>query len=210
MLNCNHLMLDIETLDNGPQSAVLAIGARVFTVEHGPSKGFEVFINQLAARDLGTTSQETMTWWSKQKTMEQVFSGKTAPATAVFMFKTFCEDQKVKYVWANAPSFDCVILRHLFKQVGIKFPFHYRDERCCRTLFALGRELNVDLAGAWEGKQAHLPGDDAAAQAIAASRILQAVISSPSTLAGLGSGPRLVAPSPPAPDSGKTDQHSAR
>lgn len=210
MLNENHLMLDIETLDNGPESAVLAIGARVFTVEHGPGKGFEVFIDQHKARDLGTASQETVTWWRKQKAWEQVSSGKTDPATAAHSFQMFCQEHNARYVWANAPSFDCVILRHLFRQTGLKFPFHYRDERCCRTLFAMGREIHVDLDGCWEGKQPHLPCDDATAQAMAATRILQAVLSTPSIPEGLGSAPRRVDPSQPSPGNGKTARPTAR
>lgn len=170
------LSIDIETMDTGPQAAVVAIGARLFTRD-GPSKGFECFIDQMLAGQIGTVSEETMKWWAKQDNAvrDQVFSGKLHPTDALFRLDQFLAEHKPETVWANSPSFDIVILRHLYKQCGRKFPFHYRDERDFRTLYAMGRDLQVDTISAWQDMRAHNPLDDATAQAKAGALILSRI-----------------------------------
>jgi hypothetical protein len=49
MRNQLHLMLDIETMCTSNHAAVVAIGARLFTMKDGPGKGFESFIDPGAA-----------------------------------------------------------------------------------------------------------------------------------------------------------------
>ena len=194
-------MVDIETKDSGPQAAVVAIGARLFDIK-GPGKGFEMFIDEAAASAIGTTSDDTMNWWHKQPAFDLVFAGKTQPADAAHRFIQFVEEHKPDVVWANSPSFDCVILRHMFKQLQFKFPFHYRDERDFRTMGAAGRDLGVDTAGCWEGLTAHSPLDDATAQAKAMVLCLRAVFSTPAVRSDQDSAQPLVGtlrlPSSPA------------
>lgn len=180
-----HLMLDIETMNNSSDAAVIAIGARVFTLD-GLGKGFETFIDSTKAGHIGTIGHETMAWWAAQKTRDLVFSGKIEPADAFHQFAEFCKQQKAEYIWANSPSFDCVILRHLAKQVNLKFPFHYRAERDCRTLFSIGRALEINCEDLWGNteRQGHLPLDDATTQAEVAARILKQIFSSSTAYSG--------------------------
>lgn len=188
MKTARHLMLDIETMDNGPEAAIIGIGARVFTLE-GPGKGFEVFIDPELASRIGTVGADTISWWNKQEARDLVFGGKADPADAFHSFIQFCKQQKVEFVWANAPSFDCVILRHMAKQTGQQFPFHYRNERDCRTLFALGRAANVDCQDLWENpdRRAYVALDDATRQAEVVVRILRQILNSPEAYSDLGS-----------------------
>jgi hypothetical protein len=183
-----HLMLDIETMSSAPDAAVIAIGARLFTHE-GLSKGFEVFIDTNAASHIGSVSDETMQWWSKQDVREQVFNGTCHPADAFFRFTEFVRLHKPDTIWANSPSFDVVIMRHLAKQVGLTFPFHYRDERDCRTLYWMGRELEIECEDLWNNmdRRGHMPLDDATTQAEVAARILGRIFNTPTVGSGLGS-----------------------
>jgi 3' exoribonuclease, RNase T-like len=192
MMNQKHLMLDIETMDSSPTSAVIAIGARIFTLE-GPGKGFEVFIDPGVAIHFGTVSPDTMDWWSKQPARELVFGGRTDPAAAVHKFIQFVQEHNPDTVWANSPSFDCIIMRHLCKQVQMKFPLHYRDERDVRTFLSLGRDLGVDFEGCWEGLTAHSPLDDSTAQAQAMVRVLRHLVSMQAGGSGQGSVPHPAA-----------------
>lgn len=192
MINQTHLMFDLETMDSSPTSAVVAIGARLFTAE-GPGKGFETFIDPNLAIHFGTVSPDTMDWWSKQPARELVFGGKTDPAAAVHKFIQFVQEHSPDVVWANSPSFDCIILRYLCKQVHMKFPFHYRDERDVRTMMALGRDLGVDFEGCWEGLTAHSPLDDSTAQAKAMSLVLRHLVSMKAAGSSPGSVPRRPA-----------------
>jgi 3' exoribonuclease, RNase T-like len=186
MKNQLHLMFDIETMDNGPTAAVVAIGARLFTID-GPTKGFEVFIDPASATNFGTVGIDTMNWWAKQPARELVFGGKVQSADAWHRFLMFVSEHQPETIWANSPSFDCVIGRYLADQLKLKFPFHYRDERDFRTVKAIGRDLNVDFEGCWEGMTAHSPLDDATAQAKAMTRVLRAMFNTPAVRSGQGS-----------------------
>lgn len=174
-----HLMLDIETMCTSNHAAVVAIGARLFDLRGGVGKGFEVFIDPALAAQFGEVCDDTMNWWHKQPAYELVFNGKVHPADAANRLIQFVNEYKPDTIWANSPSFDVVILRHLFKQVNMKFPFHYRDELDFRTMSRLGKDLGVPLEDCWKGLTAHSPLDDATAQAMAIHRILQAVFSKP-------------------------------
>jgi len=174
-----HLMLDLETMSTKPNAAVVAIGARLFDLRNGVGKGFEVFIDPSLATQFGETDIDTMNWWHKQPAYELVFNGKTHPADAVHRFLQFVGEHQPETVWANSPSFDIVIMRHLCQQVQLKFPFHYRDERDFRTMKALAKDLNVDLEGCWQGLTPHSPLDDATAEAMAMHRTIAAMFSKP-------------------------------
>lgn len=189
MRNQLHLMLDIETMCTSNHAAVVAIGARLFTMKDGPSKGFEAFIDPGAAAQYGEVCVDTMNWWHKQPAFDLVFGGKTQPADALHRFIMFVEEHKPDTVWANSPQFDCTIMRHMSKQLGLKFPFHYRDERDFRTMKAAAVDLQVNLDGCWEGMTAHSPLDDATAQAKAITLCMQRLLSTPATRSDQGSVP---------------------
>jgi exodeoxyribonuclease VIII len=196
-----HLMIDIETMDNKSTAAVIAIGARTFTVEGGPGKGFEVFIDPDKAAEYGTISSETMKWWGKQNSQQQAFAGKVHPSTAVFQFSEFVKQQKPEFIWANSPEFDIAIMRYLCDQVGVKWPFHYRDARDCRTMFRLGEALGIDVKNIWSNKdrKPHLPLDDATTQAEVTAYILKKVFNNQVSFSGPGSAPPPYAPPHSAP-----------
>lgn len=190
-------MVDIETLDSGPEAAVIVIGARMFTTS-GPGKGFEVFIDNNKATRVGTVSEETLKWWKEQDpaVREQAFGGKVDPADAMYRFIEFVKRERAETIWANSPQFDCTILRHLAKQVSLRFPFHYRAERDCRTLFRLGEALTIDCDDLWRNpdRKAHNALDDATTQAQVAARIMGRIFNNPTAYSDPDSAPRLSAP----------------
>ncbi len=193
-----HVMVDIETTSLRPDAAVLAIGARLFTV-NGPSKGFETFIDPTTAMTIGISDPDTVDWWRKQTAYELVWSGRIDPADGAHRFLSFVELHEPAKIWANSPQFDCVILRHLFKQVGIRWPFSYKDERDVRTITDLGRTLGIEVMDLLDNpaRVAHNPLDDATTQAEVVSRILKGVLSTPVVRLGLGSDLRPTVPSQP-------------
>jgi exodeoxyribonuclease VIII len=195
-----HLMLDIETMDNKSTAAVIAIGARIFTVEGGPGRGFEVFVDPNTAAEYGTIGADTMKWWGSQNAHDQAFSGKMHPTTAVFQFIEFVKQQKPAFIWANSPEFDIAIMRHLCDQVGLKWPFHYRDARDCRTMFRLGEALGIDVKRIWGNpdRKPHLPLDDATTQAEVTAHILKQVFNNQVAYSNPYCDPSLDAPPQPA------------
>ena len=53
------------------------------------------------------------------------------------LFHKWWEAKGAKYVWAYAPSFDCVILEHWFKKHKFPCPWSFRNSRCVRTTLDL-------------------------------------------------------------------------
>jgi exodeoxyribonuclease VIII len=169
-----HLMIDIETMGTAPNGAIIAVGARLFTKDT-IGKGFEVYVNPELAKQYGRVDEETMMWWSKQQqeVHQQVFSGRIHPADAALKFSQFVKEHKPDTIWAYPPQFDIVILQAWFKAVGLEWPFHYRQERCARTLKAWGAGFGLAYEDCYEGISKHLPLDDATAQAKVIQRVMQ-------------------------------------
>lgn len=170
------LMIDIETLDSSTTAAVIAIGACVFDEETIHSD-FEVLISADEAAKIGTSSLRTLAWWRSQDpaVMERMFSGTTSPKDAVVQLCEFIHDARVDEVWANSPTFDCAILQHLFRQVGVKCPWPFRAERCVRTAYAIARWIGIDYSAGYTEKNAHDARSDARNQARAVGIILKAL-----------------------------------
>lgn len=168
-----HLMIDVETMGGAPDGAVIAIGARLFT-ETEILQGFEVFIDTEAAKRFGRVDQRTMNWWSKQDpdVYKQVFSGRVQPPDAALRLRQFIEEHQPKEVWAYPPHFDLLILQNLFRRVNLEWPFHYRDERCARTIKAWGASHGLNFDDCYDGITKHLPLDDATAQAKVIQRVM--------------------------------------
>lgn len=178
------LMTDTETLDTGPNAAVISIGIAAFDQDQGiiASEGWA--INPIDWH--GDVNPQTVVWWSKQNecAREYSFNGKTSALQAALGLKQFVAtygstDAECE-IWANDPDFDVVILRSWWKRVAAQphgtgigpFPFHYRSPRSCRTMFAEAKRLGIFYGGAWaNGSVAHNPVDDACNQARAVIQI---------------------------------------
>lgn len=133
-------MIDLETLDTGPKSVVLSVGAVLFD-ERG-SRSFSPFYRALEldpqfALDR-TVSQSTLLWWMGQSPVAQgmAFSDvRTHPAQVMLDLTAYAGE--VKNVWANSPSFDCIIWESLCRDfVGLKAaaaPWKHGQVRDVRT-----------------------------------------------------------------------------
>lgn len=178
------LMIDIETMDTGPNAAVISIGIAAFDQDRGiiASEGWAIH----PADWHGEVNAQTVVWWSKQNecARDYSFNGKTSALQAALGLKTFVTtygstDPECE-VWANDPDFDVVILRSWWKRVAEKnhtsalgtFPFHYRSPRSCRTMYAEARRLGIFYDAAYANASvAHNPIDDACNQARAVIQI---------------------------------------
>jgi exodeoxyribonuclease VIII len=150
-------MVDIETLSSSPRAAVIAIGACVFTLEQEIGSTYEALIHPERAMDVGESSPDTMDWWKRQDidVRRKMFSGTKLPGTVAAEFAAWVREQRVKEVWANAPTFDCTILRHLFVQTIVPCPWGFRDERCVRTVFAEAKERGFNYSKGYSETNAH-------------------------------------------------------
>jgi len=167
------VMLDLETLGTGNNAVILSIGAVKFDLKEQGTAGapFEVFIDPKTCTDAGLElDANTVLWWMHpdRAAAREVFVGKqlTPLQQALFMFTSWMGGDRP--VWGNGATFDNVILRNAFKAAFVPCPWHFRNDRCFRTM------SNILPQQEWERVGTHHSAvDDAATQALYLQRIYQ-------------------------------------
>lgn len=160
----NHLMIDLETLNNTPTSALLSIGAAAFNPqEQKIIDTHEWFILEIS----GTVSMDTLLWWLSQKPEaigKLVVGLKGENAIPIDMalrqLAAFANNHKCKEVWSHGGSFDLPIIRYHSDRHHIPMPWKYWDERCTRTLYPFKGKPTIQREGTH-----HSAMDDAVHQA---------------------------------------------
>lgn len=135
----DHVMVDLETADNVPTAAIVAIGAVVF---RGPHAGLQFYravdLHSCLAAKL-TMSNDTMAWWGKQSPEARaVFADpQRVPVLAALQeFYHFMNELNEVRVWGNGASFDNAILSNAYRAVGVPLPWKFWNDRCYRTVAA--------------------------------------------------------------------------
>jgi len=137
------LMLDIETFGTGPDSVVISIGAVRFRPADGAYDLGKTYFSRLDVQEqlnLGRTIEgSTLDWWfnPEQRTAWDFHRERPTIAFDDAFRGLKAMTSGADRVWANSPSFDCVIVRDLCRAYGLDAPWHFRAERDCRTLFDL-------------------------------------------------------------------------
>lgn len=154
-------MVDIETFATGPQAAITAIGAVIFDpFDEQPQVDeqdvFEVRIDLSKSRSPGVIDPATVDWWLKQNDAARLALiepvGRVSLETGLQQFVDFVHAKvpggtfgpgflKKGTFWSNGPTFDERIMREAFARHGVLFPFHFRNSRCCRTMFDTATQL---------------------------------------------------------------------
>jgi len=148
-----NVMLDIETLSTNSDAVVITIGAIKFNrnEELKPLKDYDTFyvrVDPKSCEEIGcTTDPNTVEWWnnqSKQAKYEALENKDRLPIRETLIaFSRWLDGSKV--IWANSPSFDCVILENCYKKCGIDIPWKFWLTRDCRTLYDLAGIRKRDL-----------------------------------------------------------------
>lgn len=167
----HHLMLDIETLDVTPSAVILAVAAVFFDPKTGElGAEFDVAVNCQQEQPGRTISLEIVAWWAKQsdEARKLAFGGTESlkrVLTGLSRFIHINSTDTVK-VWGNGKEFDCVILEHAFKQLGMPCPWKFWDTQDVRTIITLAElnGFNPKKQRAFEGTP-HRALDDAKHQA---------------------------------------------
>jgi len=146
-----NIMIDIETMCNRSTASIVSIGAVQFDLKTGETgKTFYQNIDLQSCIDAGLTlSASTIMWWI-DKDKEAQNSLKSMPVkltVALNSFETWLEECGGIYcdIWANSPSFDCVILKNAFNACDIELPWRYYNERDCRTLVQFNPEIKKQM-----------------------------------------------------------------
>lgn len=142
------VVLDLETLGTGNNSAIIAIGSAHFDIKTGEIlKEFYVNVDLQSSIDAGlTVDGDTVYFWLKQseKARMDLFRDRVKLQYALEDFSEWSDDiNGSKNLWGNGVSFDNVILKNAYNKLGIKFPYHYRDDQDVRTLVKLAKRMGL-------------------------------------------------------------------
>ena len=160
------IMLDLETMGNGPDAAIIAIGAVEFdldTCEIGLPFYRKVQLDSSVAAG-GVIDASTVQWWLGQsdEARKEFLSndGAVSLENALVDFSGWCQMNGVEHVWGNGASFDNVILGSAYRRLGMKQPWPYWGDRCYRTIKAFFPDIKLERIGVH-----HNALDDALSQA---------------------------------------------
>jgi hypothetical protein len=166
------IMIDIETLATRNDAAIIQIGACTFDEKNTflVSVDQEFYYQdtqdcQFPEESAYHVDSRTVAWWATQgqEAKDSLAMNVVAnPGAALYEFDKWIKStgfqKSYKFtgrsVWANGVQFDCSILRYAYSiEQGHNdaAPWHYRQEKDSRTLYALFRGIgnvkNVDQTG---------------------------------------------------------------
>lgn len=142
-----HVMLDLETLGNGNNAAIVSIGAYYFDTSD-PNNGEEYYVLVNPSTSVGfgqVMDASSVLWWmdkSDDARKEIVKAGKEGLtlSDALIDFSRWYITMLKKSgkttlpVWGNGSTFDNVIISNAYNAVGVDKPWFYRSDYCYRTL----------------------------------------------------------------------------
>lgn len=149
-----HLMIDIETMDNKPTAAIIALAGVLFDPITGEvGKRFYRRISLESSVGYGgTIGADTVLWWMRQPVearSEFLCDDCQDLDFALQDFSAFINDNADAHnlqVWGKGPSFDNVIFRHASAACGFSHPFwNFWNDRDVRTVEQLAKDLGLNL-----------------------------------------------------------------
>jgi hypothetical protein len=151
----NNFMVDIETLGNGHNGAIVSIGIVQFD-PHSALFGDEFYVRidlTKSGKQAGVIDPSTVEWWLQQSdaARAELTSGEREPLhRALVMMGAWLQsrgvtpDNERSRLWAKPPMFDERLLRDAYERCDLTFPFHWRASRDMRTLVDVGRTLGIE------------------------------------------------------------------
>jgi hypothetical protein len=144
-----NIMLDIETLGEGRDAAIAAVGSCRFDREGEIRDVFYMRTDLKKSRSPGVLDPSTVYWWLRQ---DEEVRNEIVPDSGTSNLEvvlaawahwagTIGGHVKDRCLWTNGPTFDESIMRDAFIRNRLEFPTNFRDSRCCRTIYAQGKHL---------------------------------------------------------------------
>lgn len=164
-----HVMLDLETLGDCNEAAIISIGAVKFN-ETEILDEFHVGVDPRSCEQLGLKiTASTVLWWldhDRQPAREALFNLERVDlASALVGFSDWFGEKKC--IWGNGATFDNIILRSAYRACGMPYPTPFWLDRCYRTVKNLAPGIELVREGTH-----HDACDDARCQA----KHLQAIV----------------------------------
>jgi hypothetical protein len=174
-------MIDLESLSLKPNAALVSIGAVMFD-ENGIHGELYIPIKLESNPADADVDVSTVAWWMNQSDDARRVFADTAKkwelTDALLELHNFiiintrrAEDFEV---WCNGADFDFSVLKWHYVNQGWDLPWNYKQQRDCRTLFALRPDIKDKLKAASTGTH-HNAYDDAIWQAEVTLAILKEI-----------------------------------
>lgn len=167
-----HCMLDLETLGTGSDSAIVSIGAVLFSIKEGIIDRIQTPINFDSVIKNGfSVTGNTIKWWLEQSEEARKELTKEEGVDihlALGTFTNFLKGYEDVLVWGNGATFDNVILKNAYTKLGYKIPWSYRGDMCYRTIRQMYPQVSYKRVGVY-----HKAVDDAETQALHLIEILK-------------------------------------
>lgn len=136
-LDGTHVMVDLETLGNGSNSVIVAIGAVAFN-EHTVLSSFYRVVDAESCIEAGLRMDaSTVMWWLKQEQAARDAIGQPGESLTDVLALLNNWYPKDACLWGNGATFDNVILDNAYRAIGVRPPWKYSKHRCFRTMKAL-------------------------------------------------------------------------
>lgn len=163
------VMLDLETMGNGPSAAIVAIGAVAFDLDAGTiGSSFYKLVDLTTAVECGgQMDAATVMWWVQQKEAARIAlvgDAATHIRGALDMFADWLHETTGGHeprLWGNGAAFDNVILASAYRNAGKAQPWKHWNDRCYRTVKAMFPAIRMERVGTH-----HIAVDDAKSQAL--------------------------------------------
>lgn len=139
MTQHNHIMLDLETMGNSSNAAIVAIGAVKFDVANGITDTFYQKVDlQSAVDNGGIMDPSTVIWWLGQNDTDrkEIQAAGSLILPALIEFSAWVDDRNA-LIWGNGAAFDNVILANAYKNGRMNAPWWHWNDRCYRTIKAM-------------------------------------------------------------------------
>lgn len=137
-------MIDLETLGVEPDSVVMTLGAIKFdpfsdAEPHSPLYLRGDVEEQTEFPYERSIDENTLAWWAKQpeSIREEAFGDHDRVTVQEMLRQLNKWAVGLDYIWCQGPTFDFVILQHLYKSAKKPVPWNYWQIRDSRTLFAM-------------------------------------------------------------------------
>lgn len=161
----SQIMLDIETMGNGSQAAIIAIGAVAFDINGIHAKFYAQCSLESSVKAGLAMDTSTILWWLQQSEQARAaFKGNESAdpvEEALRLFSWFCMENSVSGMWGNGATFDNVIMSNAYKLTGLEQPWKFWHDRCYRTVKSMYPDMKFVRTGTH-----HNAVDDAESQAL--------------------------------------------
>ena len=120
-----NIMLDLETMGNGPNAAIISIGA-VYFDKTGLGRTFyrKVSLESSVAAGLEMDADPVLWWLQQDYDARKEFEKKVEPLYFVLKKLTEFIDSDC-LVWGNGAAFDNIILKNAFHKCNMPVPWMY-------------------------------------------------------------------------------------